>query len=37
MTSATLVEGQKKFHNIWNWSADTDYIEKAVPLRCIKK
>lgn len=37
MTSATLVDGQKKFHNIWNWSADTDYIEKAAPLRCIKK
>ena len=37
MTSATIVDGQKKFHNIWNWNADTDYIEKAVPLRCIKK
>lgn len=37
MTSATIVDGQKKFHNIWNWNADTDYIEKACPLRCIKK
>ncbi len=37
MTSATIVDGQKKFHNIWNWNADTDYIEKAAPLRCIKK
>ncbi len=37
MTSATIVDGQKKFHNIWNWNADTDNIEKAAPLRCIKK
>ena len=37
MTSATIVDGQKKFRNVWNWNADTDFIEKAFPLRCIKK
>ena len=36
MTSATLIEGQNKFRNYWNWNANEDIVANSFPLRCIK-